>query len=80
MISRYVFSPLDILSGNVYISDCNNRRVRKITISTGLITTIAGSAGTTYAGDGIAATSVVLYYPGSLSLDSSGISPLYHVN
>ena len=59
--------------GNVYIADLYNNRVRKVTASTGIITTIAGSGGTgSYSGDGAAATSATLNYPYGVALDSSG--------
>jgi len=61
--------------GNVYISDSSNHAIRKITISTGIITTIAGTGATsTNIGDGGAATSATLYYPRGLGLDAAGIT------
>lgn len=61
--------------GNVYIADYSNHRVRKVTVSTGIITTIAGNGGTgSYSGDGEAATSAGLYQPIGLAVDSSGSS------
>ncbi len=60
--------------GNVYISDCENDRVRKVTASNGIITTIAGG-GTdygTFKGDNGTATSAVLSGPNGVALDSSG--------
>ncbi len=57
--------------GNVYISDYN--RVRKITVGTDIISTIAGNGGTgTYSGDGGAATSASLNLPSGIVIDSSG--------
>ena len=56
----------------MYISDSYNYRVRKITVSTGLITTIAGSGSTSYSGDGGAATSAGINAPAGLAIDSSG--------
>ena len=42
-------------------------------MSTGIITSIAGSGGTgTYSGDGGAATSATLYYPYGVAVDASG--------
>jgi enoyl-[acyl-carrier-protein] reductase (NADH) len=60
-------------SGNVYIADYVNSRVRKVTVSTGIITTIAGTGSSTFSGDGGAATSATLYRPYGVALDSSGM-------
>ncbi len=58
----------------MYIADYGNHRIRKVTVSTGIITTIAGTGTTsTSIGDGAAATSATLYYPIGVGLDSSGI-------
>ena len=60
-------------SGNVYFSDSYNQRIRKVTVSTGIITSIAGNGGTgSYSGDNGPATSASLYYPFGVALDSSG--------
>ena len=56
--------------GNVYIADTFNHRIRKV--STGIITTIAGTGSTIYSGDNGAATSATLYYPEGVALDASG--------
>ncbi len=64
-------------SGNVYFSDWNNHRVRKITASTGIITTYAGTGSTTFSGDGGVASSASLYKPNGPCLDSSGSTPYY---
>ena len=59
--------------GNLYIADESNNRIRKVTVSTGIITTIAGSGGTgSYSGDGGAATSAALYEPTGISVDATG--------
>ena len=59
--------------GNVYIGDHDNHRIRKVTISTGIITTIAGNGGTGgYSGDNGQATSAALYGPSGITLDASG--------
>ena len=61
-------------SGNVYINDSLSNRIRKVTVSTGVITTIAGSStSASYSGDGGPATSATLYYPAGVALDSSGV-------
>ncbi len=60
--------------GNLYIGDTTNNRVRMINLSTGIISTYAGSAtgcGTSTAacGDGGVATSASFAYPDGLSMD-----------
>ena len=39
-------------TGNIYIADYDNRRIRRVDHSTGIITTIAGISGNQYSGDG----------------------------
>jgi sugar lactone lactonase YvrE len=56
----------------VYIADSGNNRVRKITVSTGIITTVAGNGIEGYSGDDGAATNAELSYPSGLALDSAG--------
>ncbi len=56
----------------MYIADYSNNRIRKVTVSTGFITTIAGNGATGYSGDNIAATSASLYNPWGVAVDSSG--------
>ncbi|HWD98631.1 MAG TPA: IPT/TIG domain-containing protein [Bryobacteraceae bacterium] len=58
-------------SGNVYIADTSNSRVRKIDTS-GNIATFAGNGTRGYAGDGAAATGAELWFPAGLAFDSSG--------
>ena len=58
--------------GNVYIADEYNQRIRKVTVSTGIITTLAGTGASGLSGDGGAATSATLNYPRGVALDSSG--------
>lgn len=58
-------------SGNVYIADTDNGRVRKIDTS-GNINTIAGNGAYGYTGDGAAATAAALWFPSGLAFDSSG--------
>ncbi len=68
----YSDSLLGILLGNVYIGDCGNHRVRKITISTGIMGTIAGNGVAGYSGDGGAATAANIKFPAGVNLDNSG--------
>ena len=56
----------------MYIGDTYNNRVRKVTVSTGIITLIAGTGTTSYSGDNGAATSATLNYPAGVALDASG--------
>ena len=56
--------------GNVYIADYYNHRIRKV--STGIITTIAGTGTSSYSGDNGAATSATLSYPYGVAVDASG--------
>ena len=49
-----------------------NYRVRKVTISTGVITTIAGTGTSSYSGDNGPATSAGLNGPYGITLDASG--------
>jgi len=63
-------------SGNIYIADTGSNRIRKVTISTGNISTVAGNGPNGsyggYSGDGGAATSSALYFPQGVALDSAG--------
>ncbi len=59
-------------SGNVYFSDTYNNRVRKITVSTGIISTYGGTGSSSYNGDGGVASSASLYWPHGLCMDTSG--------
>ena len=67
--------------GNVYIADVVNNRIRLITASTGIITTIVGSGTSgssgSYSGDGFSATSATLNYPRGVVIDSSGNYNMY---
>jgi sugar lactone lactonase YvrE len=56
-------------AGNLYIADSGNNRVRKITIETGLINTVAGGGANA---DGGPATAGKLTTPTAVALDSSG--------
>ena len=62
--------------GNVYIANSGNYRVRKVTVSTGIITTIAGTGAFSYNGDNIQATSATITYPIGIAFDSAGIYQL----
>ncbi len=61
--------------GNVFFADTYNQRVRKVSTSTGIISTVAGSgngySGAGYGGDGGLATLAELHYPKSVFIDKT---------
>ncbi len=60
-------------SGNIYIADSQDSIVRKVTASTGIITTVAGLGGqASFFGDGGQATSAELSNPQGIAVDSTG--------
>src|SRR5206468_2906712 len=58
-------------SGNIFIADEYNHRIRKVDAS-GIISTVAGTAIGGYNGDGIAATTAQLQFPSGVTVDGSG--------
>ena len=56
----------------MYIVDRGNYRIRKVTVSTGIIKTIAGSGASSYSGDNGPATAANLQYPWGLDVDAVG--------
>jgi len=58
-------------TGNLYIADKTNHRIRKVDTS-GTITTVAGTGTSGFNGDGITATSAQLKNPGGIAFDSTG--------
>jgi hypothetical protein len=63
---------LFILTGNLYITDASNNRIRKVAIATSVISTIAGTGTGSFNGDGGAASSATLYGPSGVAVDTSG--------
>ena len=59
-------------AGNLYISDSYNQRVRMVNISTGIITTIAGSGVAGFSGDGGPALSATFGFPTGIAVDNAG--------
>ena len=58
----------------MYIADSSNNRIRKVTVSTGIITTFAGTGTYSYSGDNGPATSATLYDPTGVAFDAAGTS------
>jgi trimeric autotransporter adhesin len=58
-------------TGNLYVADKNNNRIRKVSTA-GIITTIAGTGATVYNGENIPATDANLYAPSAVALDGAG--------
>ncbi len=59
-------------SGNVYISDAGNDRIRRVDPN-GIITTIAGNGQAGYNGDGMLATQASFFEPAGLAVDPHGV-------
>jgi uncharacterized repeat protein (TIGR01451 family) len=57
--------------GNLLIADSSNNRIRKVTPG-GIISTVAGSDGTGFRGDGGPAISAALNFPTSVAVDGAG--------
>ena len=67
--------PYDVVtdqSGNCYIADRNNHRIRMWTASTGMVATFAGYGFAGFTSDNVAATSAALNFPSGVTLDSGG--------
>ena len=58
-------------AGNVYVADGFNQRIRKIDVSTGIITTYAGNGSAGYSGDGGPATDAAMYNANYMIFDAS---------
>ena len=59
-------------SGNLFIADTSNHRIRRVDGVTGIITTIAGNGENGFSGDGEAATDARLSSPESVAVDLAG--------
>ena len=59
-------------SGNLFVADTNNHRIRRVDGSTGVISTVAGNGTEAFAGDGGPATSASIDSPAGIAVDSGG--------
>jgi trimeric autotransporter adhesin len=59
-------------SGNLYIADTGNNRIREVVVRTGVIVTVAGNGTRAFSGDGAAATNASLNSPAGLAVDTLG--------
>ena len=69
-IDTPTFLALDA-SGNLFVADAGNKRVRKISASTGNISTVAGNGSGGFSGDGGPATAASMD-PSGIAVDGSG--------
>jgi sugar lactone lactonase YvrE len=70
-----LWSPRDVVidgSGNLFIADSRNNRVRRIDAATGIISTVAGTGVFGAGADGILATASDLREPVGLAVDAAG--------
>ena len=58
-------------NGDLIISDAKNNRIRKFSISSGNVTTIAGTGLTTYNGEGLVGVATNINYPTGICVNSS---------
>jgi trimeric autotransporter adhesin len=59
-------------AGHVYIADQNNNRIRKLTPSTGFLSTVAGTGGAGFSGESGPATAARLFAPSVVDVDAAG--------
>ena len=71
MLSNPVYVASDS-AGNIYMSDQENQRVRRVDAASGIITTVAGTGTPGFSGDGGPASAASLNYPGGLAADGAG--------
>ncbi len=73
--SALLRAPMDVAvdaSGNVYIADCNNHVIRKISASSGFISTVAGRYSQGLSGDGGLAVNAQLNHPRGITIGPNG--------
>jgi hypothetical protein len=57
---------------NLYVTDRNNNTIRKVVISTGAVTTLAGSAGSSGGTDGVG-SAALFYWPEGIATDGANL-------
>lgn len=77
-VNAFLYHPAGLAldtAGNLFIADQGNCRIRKLVLSSGVITTYVGTGTTVacgYAGDGGPVTSALLNQPSGVALDGTG--------
>jgi hypothetical protein len=70
-----IFLPMGLVTdgkGNLFLSDANNNRIRRVDAASGAITTVAGTGIPGFGGDGGPATSAQISLPGGIAMDGAG--------
>ena len=78
--SAELFGPFGLAldtHNDLYIADLQNNRVRRVDLTTGIITTVAGDGSAGGGGDGGPATSAELDEPSEVAVDASGNLYIY---
>jgi len=71
MIGKAISITLDS-DGNIYFADGNNNRIRRVDISTRIITTVAGTGAAADSGDGGPAVNAGVSRPTGIAVDAAG--------
>ncbi|MFT3933711.1 MAG: gliding motility-associated C-terminal domain-containing protein [Chitinophagaceae bacterium] len=74
-VNASLFDPSGVMvdaAGNVYISEYDDSRIRKIDVNTGLINTVAGNGVNGFSGDNGLAVAATLKAPIGLAVDKAG--------
>ncbi len=74
-LGAQLYDPWDVTAystGNLYIADSRNHRIRKVDTTTGIVSTFAGNGTDGFSGDGGSALSAQLHGPTGVTVDSSG--------
>ncbi len=74
-IAANLFNPIAVASdstGNIFIADTNNNRIRRMDVASGVLSTIAGGDAAEFSGDNGPATAARLFQPRGVAFDRSG--------